>query len=86
MGRAIVVRNDLGTSAEPWCLAKREERRRSALRLLAIANTTEGMNWAQAARHRLAVWSRDEVVRVDLERGRVLGPGIANGLEGGSPS
>jgi hypothetical protein len=53
MGRAIVVRNNLGTPAEPWCLAEREERCRSALRLLAIANTTEGMNWAQAARHRL---------------------------------
>src|SRR3954451_5383796 len=34
----------------------------------------------------LVVWPRDEVVRVDLERSRVLGPGLADGLEGGSPS
>ena len=34
----------------------------------------------------LGVWSRDEVVRVDLEWGRVLCPGLADGLEGGSPS
>jgi hypothetical protein len=32
----------------------------------------------------LGVWSRDEVVRVDLEDGVVLGPGVADGLEGGS--
>src|SRR3954466_1789347 len=32
------------------------------------------------------VWSRDEVVRVDLEGCRVLCPGLADGLEGGSPS
>src|ERR687884_682728 len=35
---------------------------------------------------RLGVWSRDEVVRVDLERSRVLCPGLADGLNGGSPS
>src|SRR5215218_8931210 len=34
----------------------------------------------------LGVWSRDEVVRVDLEGSRVLCPGLADGLEGGSPS
>src|SRR3954464_3171519 len=33
-----------------------------------------------------AVWSRDEVVRVDFERGWVFGPGIVDGLEGGWPS
>src|SRR3954447_5332560 len=31
-------------------------------------------------------WSRDEVVRVDLEGCRVLCPGLADGLERGSPS
>src|SRR3954453_15112258 len=31
----------------------------------------------------LGVWSWDEVVRVDLEDGGVLGPGVADGLEGG---
>src|SRR5215218_7449553 len=34
----------------------------------------------------LGVWSRDEVVRVDLERGRVSGPSVTDGLERGSPS
>src|SRR4051812_27839193 len=34
----------------------------------------------------LGVWSRDEVVRVDLERGWVSGPGVTDGLERGSPS
>ena len=33
----------------------------------------------------LGVWSRDEVVRVDLEGCRVLCPGLADGLERGSP-
>src|SRR3954449_13634878 len=36
--------------------------------------------------NRPPVWSRDEVVRVDLEGCRVLGPGLADGLERGSPS
>ena len=31
------------------------------------------------------MWSRDEVVRVDFERGWVLGPGVADRLEGSSP-
>src|SRR4051794_32297001 len=34
----------------------------------------------------LGVWSRDEVVRVDFERGRVFRPSLADGLERGSPS
>src|SRR5918997_6683898 len=33
----------------------------------------------------LGVWSRDEVVRVDLEDGGVLGPGVADRREGGPP-
>ena len=33
----------------------------------------------------LGVWSRDEVVRVNLERGRVVCPGLTDRLEGGSP-
>src|SRR4028118_2031249 len=33
----------------------------------------------------LGVWSRDEVVRVNLEDRRVLGPGVADRLERGSP-
>src|SRR3954471_1893156 len=35
---------------------------------------------------KLGVWSRDEVVRVDFERGRVFRPSLADGLERGSPS
>ena len=35
---------------------------------------------------KLGVWSRDEVVRVDFERSRVRCPGLADRLEGGSPS
>lgn len=38
------------------------------------------------SRSRPGVWSRDELVRVDLEACRVLGPGLADGLEGCSPS
>src|SRR4051812_15632965 len=34
----------------------------------------------------LVVWSRDEVVRVDFEGCWVLCPGLADRLEGGSPS
>src|SRR4051794_30544227 len=34
----------------------------------------------------LGVWPWDEVVRVDREGGRVLGPGLADGLKWGSPS
>src|SRR5215212_4229689 len=36
-------------------------------------------------RRYLGVWSRDEVVRIDLEGRWVLCPGLADGLEGGSP-
>src|SRR5215213_9353546 len=41
---------------------------------------------ARALGQRLGVWSRDEVVRVDLERSRVFCPGLADRLERGSPS
>src|SRR4051794_41247356 len=34
----------------------------------------------------LGVWARDEVVRVDLERSRVVCPGLTDGLEGCSLS
>src|SRR5829696_2216538 len=40
---------------------------------------------ATCGRSRCCVWSRDEVGRVGLEDGRVLGPGLADGLEGRSP-
>ena len=35
---------------------------------------------------RLAVWSRHEVVRVDFEEGGIVCPGVADGLEGGTPA
>lgn len=50
MGRAITIRTDLGTAADLRRMAKREGRRRTALRLLAVANALEGMSRAQAAR------------------------------------
>src|SRR3712207_1709384 len=50
MGRAITIRMDLGTAADPRRLAKRQSGRRTALRLLAIANALDGMSRAQAAR------------------------------------
>jgi acetolactate synthase-1/2/3 large subunit len=39
-----------------------------------------------AGRHQLGVRSRDEVVRVDLERGGIVLPGVADGLERCPPS
>src|SRR5215213_6680915 len=50
MGRAITIRTDWETPAELRGLAKREKHRRTALRLLAIANALDGMSRAQAAR------------------------------------
>ena len=50
MGRAITIRTDLGTAADLRHMAKQQGGRRTALRLLAIANAMEGMSRAQAAR------------------------------------
>src|SRR5215204_6100945 len=50
MGRALPIREDVATASELRRLAKKEPRRRTALRLLAIANAMEGMSRAQAAR------------------------------------
>ena len=50
MGRAITIRTDLGTAADLRRIAKRQGGRRTALRLLAMANALEGMSRAQAAR------------------------------------
>ena len=44
MGRAITIRTDLGTPAELRGLAEREKHRRTALRLLGIANALDGMS------------------------------------------
>ena len=50
MGRAITIRTDQGTAADLRRIAKQQSGRRTALRLLAIANAMEGMSRAQAAR------------------------------------
>ena len=47
MGRAITIRTDLGTAADLRRMAK-QQRGRTALRLLAIANALDGMSRAQA--------------------------------------
>src|SRR3954453_15417159 len=50
MGRAIMTRTDLGTAADLRRMAKQQSGRRTALRLLAIANAMEGISRAQTAR------------------------------------
>jgi hypothetical protein len=50
MGQGLAIREDVATAAELRRLAKKEPRRRTAQRMLAIANALEGMSRAQAAR------------------------------------
>jgi transposase len=50
MGTAIAIRMDVESPAGLRRLAKKEMRRRTALRMLAIANAMEGMSRAEAAR------------------------------------
>jgi transposase len=68
VGTALVIRDDL-TAGELRRHARREPRRRAALRMLAIANALEGMSRAEAARlaglERQAL--RDAVVRYNAE-------------------
>ena len=68
MGTALVIRDDL-TAGELRRQARREPRRRAALRMLAIASALEGMSRADAARlvgmERQAL--RDAVVRYNAE-------------------
>jgi transposase len=67
--RGLAIRADVATPTELRRLAKREPRRRTAQRLLAIANAIEGMSRADAARaagiERQAL--RDAVVRFNAE-------------------
>jgi transposase len=69
MGRGLAIREDVATAAELRRLAKKEPRRRTAQRMLAIANALEGMSRAQAARaagiERQSL--RDAVVRFNVE-------------------
>ncbi len=50
MGYGLAVREDVAHPAELRRLAKKEPRRRTAQRMLAIANAMEGMSRADAAR------------------------------------
>jgi transposase len=50
MGTAIAIRRDVASPAGLRRLAKKERRRRTALRMLALANALEGMSRADAAR------------------------------------
>lgn len=69
MGRKLAVREDVATVSELRRLAKQEPRRRTAQRMLAIANALEGMSRAEAARaagiERQSL--RDAVIRFNAE-------------------
>lgn len=69
MSRGLPIREDVATATELRRLAKRERRRSTAQRMLAIANAMEGMSRADAARaaglERQAL--RDAVVRFNAE-------------------
>jgi DNA polymerase III alpha subunit len=48
--RGLAIREDVATPVELRRLAKKEPRRRTAQRMLAIANALEGLSRAEAAR------------------------------------
>lgn len=50
MTRAVEIRCDVAIAPKLWQQAKREPRRRTALRLLAVANALDSMSRAEAAR------------------------------------
>lgn len=67
--RGLVIRDDAATPTQSRRLAKKEPRRRTAQRMLALANAMEGMSRADAAQaagiERQAL--RDAVVRFNAE-------------------
>ena len=67
--RGLAIREDVATARELRRLAKKEPRRRTAQRMLAIANALDGMSRAEAARaagiERQSL--RDAVVRFNAE-------------------
>jgi transposase len=69
MGFGLAIRDDVASPGELRRLARKEPRRRTALRLLAIANALDGMSRAEAARaagiERQSL--RDAVVRFNAE-------------------
>ena len=67
--RGLAIREDVATARELRRLAKKEPRRRTAQRMLAIANALDGMSRAEAARA-AGIKSpalRDAVVRFNTE-------------------
>jgi transposase len=69
MARGLPIRTDVASASELRRLAKKAPRRRTAQRMLAVANALEGMSRANAARtagiERQAL--RDAVVRFNAE-------------------
>jgi transposase len=69
MGAALAIRRDLLSVDDLRTLARRERNRRTATRMLAIANALDGMSRTQAARlvglERQAL--RDAVLRFNAE-------------------
>ena len=69
MGAALAIRRDLLSADDLRTLARRERNRRTATRMLAIANALDGMSRTQAARlvglERQAL--RDAVLRFNAE-------------------
>ena len=70
--RGLAIRADVATLGELRRLAKKEPRRRTALRMLAIANALEGMSRAEAAR---AAGIERQALRDAVVRGRRRGAG-----------
>ena len=68
-GSALAIRTDLHTAEDLRRLARREDDRRAAMRMLALANAMDGMKRAEAARlagmERQAL--RDAVIRYNAE-------------------
>lgn len=81
--RGLAIRDDVATATELRRLAKKEPRRRTAQRMLALANALDGMSRADAARaagiERQAL--RDAVVRFNAEGL----PGLVDRPCGGRP-
>jgi len=69
MGHGLAIREDVVTASELRRLVKKEPRRRTAMRMLALANAMDGMIRAEAARaagiERQSL--RDAVVRFNAE-------------------
>ncbi len=69
MARGLAIRDEIATAAELRRLAKKEPRRRTAQRMLALANALDGMSRADAARaagiERQSL--RDAVLRFNAE-------------------